>query len=40
MRLFSCPPPGRAEEGMNLIVSAMRRMPIGTFTRKMPRQDQ
>jgi len=29
-----------AEAGMNLAVSATRRIPIGTFTRKMPRQDQ
>ena len=28
------------EDGMNLTVSAMSRMPIGTLTRKMPRQDQ
>ena len=28
------------EDGMNLTVSAMSRMPIGTLTRKMPRHDQ
>ena len=29
-----------AEDGMNLAVSTIKTMPIGTLTRKMPRQDQ
>ena len=29
-----------AEAGMNRTVRAMRRTPIGTLTRKIPRQDQ
>ncbi len=29
-----------AEEGMNFAVSAIKAIPMGTLTRKMPRHDQ